>query len=264
MPYNDQTTAPESKTAGTETRDVGGFPVTVTKVFESLGVLNKGSSKSPPTPEVDEAAKTTGISNNTLNVTRVGGLASLIAAAGAAALALFNVHKATDKASIVVAAYISVGAIVVAALLTAAIIISADIRSRTSLNQPPAPASGTNSKAKSETAANSFHDAWYQALSILHNAVDQLEHTQNDSPGEWIKGSTKAWFDASGSSGKIANLHPADGDQATLHASLKAGQSNVLSQLDKLVNTADYAKKADTVSMIRPVLDSMDHSLPWP
>jgi tetrahydromethanopterin S-methyltransferase subunit D len=62
-----------------------GLVVSLTKILESFGLLNAGSSESPATPSPDDAAKTTGISTNTLNVTRVGGLAALIAAAGAAA-----------------------------------------------------------------------------------------------------------------------------------------------------------------------------------
>jgi hypothetical protein len=73
-------------------------------------------------------------------VTRVGGLTALIASAGAAALAIFNVHKGVDQASVVVAAYVSVGAIVAASLLTAAIIISADIRARSATNPTSFPA----------------------------------------------------------------------------------------------------------------------------
>jgi len=92
---------------------------------EKLGLLNKGSAQAPAAPSDVQP-----ISTNTLNVTRVGGLTSLIAAAGGAALLLFNVNKAKDPAPIVVAAYASTGVIVAAALLTAAIIITVDIRAR--------------------------------------------------------------------------------------------------------------------------------------
>jgi hypothetical protein len=72
----------------------------------------------------------TSVASNTLNVTRVGGLAAVVASIGAVALALYGVDKATDHVPIVVAAYVSVGAIVAAALISMAITISADVRAR--------------------------------------------------------------------------------------------------------------------------------------
>ncbi len=102
-------------------------------IFEVLGVLNKGSAKAQAAPDSSDVAKLQPISSNTLNVTRVGGVTTLISAAGGAALLIFNVNKKTDRAPVVVAAYISVGVIVAAALITVAVIIAADVRARTAV-----------------------------------------------------------------------------------------------------------------------------------
>jgi hypothetical protein len=121
---------------------------------EVIGLLNKGSAKAPAAPS--DVADLQPISSNSLNVTRVGGIGALISAAGGAALLLFNVNKTTDRASIVVAAYLSVGAIVAAALLTVAIIIAADIRARTAIAtavSPNAPAERPNVKRIQATQA---------------------------------------------------------------------------------------------------------------
>lgn len=122
---------------------LGGIPKSfagwVGLIFESLGVLNKGSMKAQAAPDAGDVANLQPISSNTLNVTRVGGIGALISAAGGAALVLFNVNKKTDRASIVVAAYVSVGLIVAAALVTVAVIIAADIRARTAIATATAP-----------------------------------------------------------------------------------------------------------------------------
>ena len=108
-------------------------------LFEILGLLNKGSAKAQAVPDANNVAKVQPISSNTLNVTRVGGITTLIGAAGSAAMLIFNVNKASDRAPIVVAAYLSIGAIVTAALLTVAIIIAADVRARTAVAVTAAP-----------------------------------------------------------------------------------------------------------------------------
>jgi hypothetical protein len=269
MPNNGQVTdtdPPSTGTSLTEPRKSTGFAAILTTVLEAVGVLNKGSAGSAATPKIGDAAQTAGISSNALNVTRVGGLAALISGAGAAAIAVFNVNKGTDKASIVVAAYISVGVIVAAALLTAAIIISSDIRARVAASAPPpalGPASTDAAKAEA-AAAKSFRDAWYRALSMLHDAVDKLERTPESPADGWLDGSTAAWLDAVASTGKTQDLHPADDAQASLHAGLRAGQSSVVSLLGKLANGRNPSDKTETVRRIRSVLSSMDHSLPWP
>jgi hypothetical protein len=123
MVYNSQDTA----------RTAGGLAHAIATFFESVGLLNKGSADAQAVPDDAEATKIQPIVSNSLNVTRVGGLAALVASVGAVALAIFNVNKKTDPANVVMAAYLGAGAIVVAALLTAAIIVSADIRARTSV-----------------------------------------------------------------------------------------------------------------------------------
>jgi len=133
MVYNSQDTA----------RTPGGLAHAAATFFESVGLLNKGSADAKAVPDDAEAAKIQPIMSNSLNVTRVGGLASLVTSVGAVALAIFNVNKKTDPANVVMAAYLAAGAIVVAALLTAAIIVSADIRARTSVavtHSPDTPA----------------------------------------------------------------------------------------------------------------------------
>jgi hypothetical protein len=266
---------PSTGTSISTPRSPTGFAATATKLFEAVGVLNKGSAGSAATPKVEDAAQTAGVSSNTLNVTRVGGLTAVIAGAGAAAIAIFNVNKATDRASIVVAAYVSVGVIVASALLTAAIIISADIRARVAVNPPAVsssgsaagvtpPAAGASPAKTQKTDAGSFDDAWYRALSMLHYAVDRLERTPEAPVGGWVDGSTAAWLDAAASTGKTQDLKPADDAQSTLHARLKTGQASVVALLEKLVNDQNPAATAATLTRTRSALDSMDLSLPWP
>lgn len=124
-------------------------------LFEILGLLNKGSAKAQAVPDASDVAKVQPISSNTLNVTRVGGITTLIGAAGSAAMLIFNVNKATDRAPIVVAAYLSVGAIVTAALLTVAIIIAADVRARTAVAVTAAPVPPSHPAHPAQPAAPS-------------------------------------------------------------------------------------------------------------
>lgn len=230
---------------GTAKRN-SGLLVWLTKLFESLGLLNAGSSESPATPSPDDAAKTTGVSSNTLNVTRVGGLAALIAAVGAAALALFNVNKAVDKPAIIVAAYASVGVIVASALLTAAIIISADIRSRTSTSNIVSAAAPIMSDTKS------FDDAWHKALDLLKEALARLSRgTENP---------IDVWLDGVASTGITEQLHPASDRQET-QARLLAGQSLILSKFEQLLDSPSIQQKKTTMAEIQALLDSMERSL---
>lgn len=104
----------------------------ITKLAETLGLLNKGSAEAAA-PTASDTATVQPVTSNSLNVTRVGGVSTLIGAAGGAALLIYNVNKTKDRASIVVAAYVGIGVIVAAALLTVAIIIAADIRARASI-----------------------------------------------------------------------------------------------------------------------------------
>jgi hypothetical protein len=115
------------------------------------------------------------------------------------------------------------------------------------------------------TDAAAFGDAWYRALSILHDAVARLERTPVTPVQGWVEGVTAAWLDVVGSNGKTQNLKPADA-QATLHAQLSAGQTSVESLLQKLVHDDDPtdAKKVDTITRITSVFNLMDEKLPWP
>ncbi len=165
MVYNSQNTA-----------RTPGLAHAITTFFESVGLLNKGSADANAVPTSAEAAQIQPVVSNSLNVTRVGGLAALVTSVGAAALAIFNVNKKTDPATVVMAAYLGAGAIVVAALLAAAIIIAADIRARTAVavahsadtpapapaaspsaavaqNHQPIPAAGGTHQVPSATAA---------------------------------------------------------------------------------------------------------------
>jgi hypothetical protein len=117
--------------AGDVTR-VRGFATGATKFLESIGLLNKGSSGSPATPSPDTNAGTVGIGTNTLNVTRVGGTASLTVAVGTAALTLFHLDTHTAPAARA-AAYAAVGLMVSAALIATAVILQADVRSRSAI-----------------------------------------------------------------------------------------------------------------------------------
>ena len=245
MVNNSSTVAALSKPRG------AGLVTEITKVFESVGVLNHGSASSAATPPAGQAG-TAGISNNALNVTRVGGLTAVIAAAGAAAIAIFNVNKATDKASIVVAAYVSVGVIIAAALLTAAIIISADIRSRTALNGS-APTAGPAPTAGQAIDAKPVDETWQHVLDKLEGALARLQHRTEDP--------VSAWLDACATSGITAQLQPVAA-YAALHARLMAGQSRVLARFQQLLEEPNGSSPNKTVCHeIETVLDHMRQSL---
>jgi hypothetical protein len=145
------------------------FAGLVATIAESLGILNKGSAKAPAAPGANEAAQVQPISSNALNVTRVGGITSLIAGAGGAALLVFNVNKTTDRASIVVAAYASVGVIVAGALFTVAIIIAADIRARTATAVATAPS------ATPSAAAAPAQPLQHAGVKYVTNGASSLE-----------------------------------------------------------------------------------------
>jgi hypothetical protein len=246
------TAGPQTSPPGSKARTTGPATVT-TKIFEWLGLLNTGSSQSPPTPNTEEATKTTGVSTNSLNVTRVGGFAAFIAAAGAAALAVFNVNKATDKPAIVVAAYISVGVIIAAALFTAAIVISTDIRSRVTMNLEPSLTNlAPSSTTVSATGTKAFDDAWKQALDVLKGIHTRLQHKTEDP--------LDAWLDGSATSAVTEQLHPTD-DRQTDHARLQACQSRVLSKLEGLIGENDHTKIQNTQDEIQVILDNMERIL---
>jgi hypothetical protein len=229
----------------------------VTRFFESLGLLNKGSADSPATPSAEQAASTAGVNTNSLNVTRVSGLGTLVASVGAAAIAVFSVDKKTDPPAVVMAAYISVGVIVAAALVTVGIIITADIRSRVALsNAAPREntqqaASATPTPATSPTAS-SVVAVWRQAVGILRGVLDDLQRQPTEV--------TAAWLDASASTGIVAELKPS-ADQQPLHAQLQAGHSHFLESLGKLLDECDATKRDAALASLRKLVDLMDRAL---
>lgn len=185
MVYNSQNTA-----------RTPGLAHAITTFFESVGLLNKGSADANAVPTSAEAAQIQPVVSNSLNVTRVGGLAALVTSVGAAALAIFNVNKKTDPAMVVMAAYLGAGAIVVAALLAAAIIIAADVRARTavavahSADTPapaPAPAASPSAAAAQNhqpiPAAGGTHQIPAAAASVLTAAPVMTAAPGTAAPG---------------------------------------------------------------------------------
>ncbi|MFJ9723356.1 hypothetical protein ACIRP3_11455 [Streptomyces sp. NPDC101209] len=227
-------------------------------LFEALGVLNQGSSRAPASPSPEEAARTVGVSTNTLNVTRVLGLGALITGTGAAALGLFAVDKKTDAASVVVAAYASVGVIVAAALLTAAIIVSADIRARVAVNAPSAlTALGRRSAVQGGVSAGvsdttEFVAAWHDALDVLRGALKESE--------QYVDDQLTAWLDACASTHRTAQLQPAE-EQRAMHARLQAGQRLVLGRFESLIGEEDARARMRSRAEIAYVLEAMDRSI---
>jgi hypothetical protein len=205
-----------------------GFAKGITVAFEAIGLLNKGSADiAAGDPEAKEQAGDLPVPTNSLNVTRVGGTGAVIAAAGAAALTLFNVDKATDKVAVVVAAYASTGAIVAAALLTTAIIISADIKARSTAT--PVGASSKTPVAATATPADnaSFKSAWESALG-------RLEAVKNALPAADRNSASALWLDAKASVGFTASLTPPK-DLADEHARMSSAQTRGCQLLEALI-----------------------------
>ncbi|MFF4904128.1 hypothetical protein ACFY2T_04645 [Streptomyces sp. NPDC001260] len=235
----------------------GSFAVFFAWLFEALGVLNQGSSRSPANPSPEEAARTVGVSTNALNVTRVLGLGALITGTGAAALGLFAVDKKTDKASVVVAAYASVGVIVAAALLTAAIIVSADIRARGATNAPTAlPASARRTAAQGVSGevsdTTTFVAAWHDALDVLQGALKESE--------QYVDDQLTAWLDACASTHRTEQLQPAE-EQRAMHARLQASQRLVLARFESLIGEEDARTRMRSRAEIEYILEAMDRSI---
>ena len=171
------------------TRDRG-LAKFVAIIFERLGLLNKGSASASAAPEPGKTGEVEPISSNTLNVTRVGGLTTLIGGAGAAALAIFNINKATDRSPIVVAAYASVGVIVAATVLTVAIIIAADIRARGAIAVATTPASAQQPTPTVKAVSSSFDtkvtlDRVYEYVLVDAEQGDVALTLPGAASGEW-------------------------------------------------------------------------------
>jgi hypothetical protein len=218
-------------------------------VFEWLGILNKGSTTSAPTPPAGEAAKTAGVNTNSLNVTRVGGLGTFVGSIGVSALALFSVDD-KDPPIVIMAAYISVGVIVAAAVVTVGLIITADIRSRVALTAttPAAVAvAGTTTSPDSSLVAD-----WRQVVATLRSVVECLQRPEQDM--------TDAWLDASASAGKVAGREPAAGQQS-LHARLQAGHALFMDKLRKLTDATGDSERTAVLAGLRELVLSMERSL---
>jgi len=212
----------------------------VTKALEAIGLLNKGSAAIAAGNAKDEASELP-VSSNSLNVTRVGGTGAVIAAAGAAAITLFNVKKGTDPDSIIVAAYASTGLIIAAALVTTAIIISADIKTRSS--------GSTMGTSKADT--KSFKEAWTDALSRLRDVKDAL-------PAADRNAASALWLNAKATGGFTGSLTPPTG-LADEHARLLAAQTRASALLEELIpNHADGARVDEVKRLIDEALITLN------
>lgn len=229
-----------------------GFPVLITTVLESMGVLNEGTAalSKGETPK-ESAIAAAPIKSPALNVPRVGGFATAIAAMGAAALSLFKVEKATDPESVVAAAYAATGFIVGAALIAAAVIISADIRARAVATAPPAD-DGDPSPSAETPAVAGFIEGWGKAIDRLKSVASQLP----------IRGErneySKLWMDAKASTGFSEGIEPS-AELRDEHARLLAGQERVCELLEEL--RTDQSDARNVCDEIKSVVDEMQSTL---
>lgn len=224
----------------------------VTKGLEALGLLNKGSAQASRPKDGAAPPPDTPIGNNSLNVTRVGGLASFIAAAGAAAIGLFHVDKMRDPHSIVVAAYGGTAAIVAAALITAAIIISTDIRARAQAATAKTPGDQVGATTGAPVSATVFSQDWSHAIQRLRAAITGLE-TGARQP-------VSAWLDAAASGGAIEGVSPPPG-YAEVGTKLTVARNRIVDRLQAL--TASPAGGPDIAALreIELILDEMDRTI---
>jgi hypothetical protein len=227
-----------------------GLPTLATRLFESLGILNKGSA-SLSTGELkhEDATKKMAVVENSFNVTRVGGLAATITAVGVASIAIFNVDRATDATGVVVAAYASSGFIVGAALITVAIIISADIRARGTAAAKPDTAADSADKSKSDpaiagkevkelaaapTSPDSFKATWRIAIERLELIEADLPAVGGESGAAYVPLS----LDAEAAAGLTKTLVPT-ADMRDKHARMGAAQQRVSALLQGLQTKRD-------------------------
>lgn len=224
---------------------------TATRVFESIGLLNKGSAEAArPTGEQPVPAQP--LQSPALNVTRVGGFGAAIAVAGAAALTLYNVDKTKDASAVVVAAYLGTAAIVVSALLAAAIMVSADIRGRAQAVASSVPAGSSGSDATDGSSPHAFVAQWRQAIDRLSNALSGLK------TGELMP--IAAWLDAAASGGAIQGLVAPKG-YADEHAMLAAGQTRILDRLNKLMSAGDMSLDESVLSESEQIIVEMRRTI---
>jgi hypothetical protein len=227
-----------------------GVVQSVTKVSEAIGLLNKGSAAISASAATDGASELP-VSSNSLNVTRVGGTGAVIAAAGAAALALFRVHTG-DPNSIIVAAYASTGLIVAAALVTTAIIISADIKARSSASggAGTSKADTKSFKEASKADTESFKEAWTDAL-------DRLQDVKVALPAADRNAASALWLNAKATGGFTGSLTPPTG-LADEHARLLAAQTRASALLEELIS---YHADGARVDEVKKLIDEAEITL---
>ena len=238
-------------------RKENSLSVLFTKALESVGVLNKGSADiATGKVSTDEAAESMPVTPPALNVTRVSGLAALIASAGAAALAIFNVDKSEDSTGIVAAAYGSAGLIVAASLVAVAVILYADISARASAAPTTAPSTGAKAKGAdaAQATAASVKTSWDEA-------VKRLETVASGFP----RASTRidfaaCWRDASATTGMVSEISVPD-DLRDEHSRLLATQGRIVELLKLLISspssTGDRDEVADHVLDMRETVNSI-------
>jgi hypothetical protein len=190
-------------------RSSNSLAVTATRIFESLGLLNKGSAALSKGEEVAEASAESkfGVMPPSLNVTRVGGLAALVGSVGVAALALFVLPENADVLERAFS-FISTALVVSAALISAAIILSADIRARTAVSVADG-RNGIDSKpepdASKSQSVDDFAAGWRKSIDVLSDVDASLRPAQ--SRGDF----TRLWLRAEASKGFSQQLEPPAG-----------------------------------------------------
>lgn len=223
-------------------RPAASIGAAATALFESLGVLTKGSAAQ--TRGEPSASATQPIDAPALNVTRVGGLATFVASVGAAALALYRVPDGASDA-LRIAAWASTALIVSAALVAAAIIINADIRARsaTASAASPTTTAATSGSATSEAA---FRRAWNDVRTQLQVIAEQL-------PANTGLDYTRLWLRAEKSRATTMSLRPHT-DQADEHQLLLAAQSEVVRLLGRL---REQPSQLHAVAQIGAIVDEL-------
>ena len=216
----------------------------VTKALESVGLLNKGSSKSSVTPTPDENAGTVGVSTNSLNVTRVGGMSSLTVAVGTAALTLFQLKPNTAPEARA-AAYLAVGFMVSAALIATAVILQSDVRSRTKIE-----ISAQSHSADLKSSDVAFRAQWVEIVGNLEYGLILVMRSEPDAAFNALQIARTTIAISGGILPSTAH--------AMSHAKLIALQCHIVSSLTHL---ATFAETSDSVHQateaIFPVLESM-------
>jgi hypothetical protein len=237
-------------------RQSNSLAVLVTKALESVGVLNKGSAEvASGNVSSDEAVKALPVVPPALNVTRVSGVAALIASAGAAALAIFNVDKSKDSTGVVAAAYGSSGLIVAASLIAVAVILYADIGARLRSSSSGS-AAAVPSPQGDAAAPSNVKGSWDDAVKRLETVDSALARAAGDRLAY-----SKLWLDASGVAGLVSDLSP-ERDLQDEHARLLAAQGRINQLLEQLIDdrsaeSADVSEIAMLVNAMRETVNNM-------